>query len=330
MTRPVFREFRSILDDIHDLLTFKREFAILLRLIHDLSMATSSFNQFRLKTLKEEYDKLRPGKDSLLKLLDESEISESVYNSNAIENSTLTLKQTEKILMEMELSKDLSLREVFEAKNLARVIEYIRAKSAESELNKEIMLFLHQMLIGGIDDGIAGRFRAKMEYVRVGSHIAPAPEQIQPMLDRALFAYAEFSTQSSNYFIDRVALFHLEFERIHPFNDGNGRMGRVITNWQLQKIGFPPVIIRNKEKQNYYDSFKEYDGKRKTEIMEQILTLALMESLNKRIAYLAGKEIVTLAEYSKSSDKSLSALLNMAKRQTIPAFREKGVWMIGA
>jgi len=70
---------------------------------------------------------------SLLKLIDESELSESVFNSNAIENSTLTLKETERILMEMGISRNVSVREVFEAKNLARVLEYIRSKSVEPE-----------------------------------------------------------------------------------------------------------------------------------------------------------------------------------------------------
>src|SRR5438552_18338297 len=98
----------------------------------------------RLETLKAEYDSMRIGKESLLALVDEAEIPEAVYNSNAIENSTLTLKETEKILLDMEVSRDVSLREVFEAKNLARVMEYISTKSLQ-ELSKEIILLLHQI-----------------------------------------------------------------------------------------------------------------------------------------------------------------------------------------
>ena len=61
----------------------------------------------------------------------------------------------------MEVARGVSLREVYEAKNLARVIGYIRAKSKETEVNRELILLLHQMLIGGIDDNIAGRFRGR-------------------------------------------------------------------------------------------------------------------------------------------------------------------------
>ncbi len=98
-------------------------------------MAISAPIKKNIRNLKEEYDRLRKGKESLLAIIDDAEVSESVYNSNAIENSTLTLKETEKILLEMEVSRDVSVREVFEAKNLARVIEYIRKRIQEPKFN---------------------------------------------------------------------------------------------------------------------------------------------------------------------------------------------------
>jgi len=289
-------------------------------------MSTSNLIKNRLQKLKSEFDALRVGKESLLTMIDETEIPESVYNSNAIENSTLTLKETEKILLEMEVTRNVSLREVFEAKNLARVIGYIKNKCQETEINKETILLLHQMLIGGINDNIAGRFRNKGEYVRVGTHIAPAPEHVESMVDSAL---NDYTSKLSAYFLDRIAEFHLQFENIHPFIDGNGRIGRVIVCFQLQRLGFPMIIIRDKEKQIYYGSFGEYKAKKNTKTMEKVITLALMESLHKRITYLNGENIITLAEYSKKQKQSTSALLNSARRQNIPAFREKGVWKIG-
>ncbi len=289
-------------------------------------MATTLPIKNRLKTLKSDYDRLRVGKDALLKLIDEAEISEMVYNSNAIENSTLTLKETEKILLEMELSRDINLREVFEAKNLARVIEYVRQKSQEVEITKDLILLLHQMLIGGIDDRIAGRFRHGGEYVRVGTHIAPAPEHIERMTEEILI---EYTSNQNCYFTDKIALFHLDFETIHPFVDGNGRMGRVIINYQLQRLGFPVIIIRDKEKKDYYEGFNRYRDNHDTRKTERILSLALMESLHKRIAYLKGETIIPLSDYSKTVHKTMQTILNAAKRQTIPAFREKGIWKIG-
>lgn len=288
-------------------------------------MAANNPAKKRIQELKTEFDSRRKGKDSLLAMVDEAEIPEVVYNSNAIENSTLTLKETEKILLDMEVSRNVSVREVFEAKNLARVIGYVRAKSQEKEIDKEIILLLHQMLIGGINDGIAGRFRAKGEYVRVGSYVASVPEHIEPMIEETLL---EYSSNLNSYFLDKIAKFHLDFEIIHPFNDGNGRIGRVLINYQFQRLGFPRIIVRDREKKDYYQAFGDYRGNKNTKMMEKILALGLMESFHKRITYLKGETIIPLADYTKRHKLSGPALSNAARRQKIPAFREKGVWKI--
>lgn len=290
-------------------------------------MATNKQVRDRLRILKKEFDELKAGKEALLTVIDEAELPEAVYNSNAIENSTLTLSDTEKILLEAEASVDASPREIFEAKNLARVSEYIREKARMHDLDKETILLLHKMLITGIDDSIAGRFRAQHEYVRVGTHVAPPPEHVERMVDAAL---AEYASNHETYTPDEIARFHLEFEHIHPFCDGNGRIGRVLMNWQLTRLGYPPIIIRDKEKHLYYAGFPVYRDKKDTKPMEKVLTLALVESLHKRIAYLRGAEIVRLSDYAKKAGKTSAALTNAARRQNIPAFREKGVWKIVA
>jgi len=289
-------------------------------------MSTNNPNKKKIEILQKEYNSLRKGKESLLGMIDEAEIPESVYNSNAIENSTLTLKETEKILMEMEISRNVSLREVFEAKNLARVIDHTKKNLKNAEITEEIILLLHKMLISGIEDNIAGRFRNKGEYVRVGTYIAPAPEHVEVMIKELLFEYSNNLTQ---YFIDKIAKFHLEFESIHPFCDGNGRIGRVLLNYQLMRFGFPMIIIRNKEKKEYYKSFRDYRESKNSKTLGKIIFLAIAESLHKRIAYLKGEKIVPLTDYAKQHKKSVTATLNAARRQTVPAFREKNIWKIG-
>ena len=291
-------------------------------------MATTKPIKERIKKLKEQYDSLKPGRESLLSMIDDVEVPENVYNSNAIENSTLTLKETEKILLEMEVSRKVSTREVYEAKNLARVVAYIRTKSREIEIDKDTILLLHKMLIGGIDDSIAGRFRKTGEYVRVGDHIAPAPEHVDMMIDSAL---SEYRNDLDQYFVDKIAKFHLDFETIHPFCDGNGRIGRTVICYQLQRLGFPPVIIRDKEKQVYYSGFPEYRRSKNSKIMERVVDLALIEALHKRVTYLKGEHVFTLSEYHQKFKVPItaSAFTNSARRQNIPAFRERGVWKIG-
>lgn len=280
----------------------------------------------KIDILKREFDKLKQGKETLLALIDEAEIAESVYNSNAIENSTLTLKETEKIILEMEISRNISLREVFEAKNLARIFSFLKNSDKKQEINKDNILFFHRMLLQNINEKISGRFRSSNEYVKVGMHIGADPSKISDLINELLLQY---SSDNSTYFLDKIAKFHLEFEAIHPFNDGNGRIGRFLINLQLSNLGFPNVIVKNKEKNMYYMAFNEFNYSKNIKPMLNIINKALTESLHKRIAYLKGLKIVTLSEYAKSKKLFGSSLFNSAKRQSIPAFREKGVWKIG-
>ena len=250
----------------------------------------------RITTLRQRYYKAASGKESLLKLISETEISEQVYNSNAIENSTLSLEETEKILLQIDLDRYITDREIFEAKNLARVVNYIEKKAKEKELTLEVILSLHKMLIANIDDNIAGRFRKNNEYVKVGNHIAPSPKEIVTLLEDAIAGY-----HGSNHknIAKRIARLHLAFEHIHPFVDGNGRIGRIINNYLLIREGFVPMNIKFIDRQKYYDAFKEFDKKGATKIMEEIVSKALTNSYHKRLAYLEGKKIVTLLVYNK-------------------------------
>jgi len=280
----------------------------------------------KISALRERYYQASIGKDALIKIIAETEVAEQVYNSNAIENSTLTFEETEKILLQIDLDRFISERELFEAKNLARVVSYIDKRAKEQELGLELILFLHKMLISNICDDVAGRFRKNNEYVRVGNHIAPDPKEVTDLLTKAL---AEYNAASFDNIIRRIAKLHLTFEHIHPFIDGNGRIGRVINNYLLIREGYVPINIKFIDRKKYYDAFKEFDGHGKTAIMEEIVGKALTNSYHKRLAYLEGKKIITLAEYAKSNKLSHSNLINKAGRQTIEAFLEKGVWKIG-
>jgi Fic family protein len=280
----------------------------------------------QLASARREFEAHRAGKSDLLRLLDDSERPDSVYNSNAIENSTLTLEETERILLAVEISRHMDLREVHEAQNLARVSDYIRTHHSEP-LDLERIATLHRMLLGNIDERIAGRFRGPGEYVRVGPHIAPPPEQVEAMLSTLLVEYeAGVDGRASQ----RIARLHLEFERIHPFNDGNGRIGRVIINYALYRLGFPPVIVRSRGKERYYAMLRAYDDRRDTNPFEDHLISLMLESLHRRIAYLRGVEIRPAADHAKRIGMPTNTLLNQARRQIIPAFRERGTWKIPA
>ncbi len=237
------------------------------------------YNQ--IHSLRERYFKAAHKKEALITLLFETETAEQVYNSNAIENSTLTLEETEKILLQLDLDRYISERELFEARNLARVVEYINLKAKEGELTLEKILQLHKMLISNIRDDIAGRFRQNDEWVRVADHIALAPGQVVGALESMLVSYHGSYSES---IIKRIANLHLTFEKIHPFVDGNGRVGRAINNYLLIREGFVPINIKFIDRNQYYNAFDDFNRGGRTSIMEELVGKAITNSYHKRLA----------------------------------------------
>lgn len=124
----------------------------------------------KIALLHEQYKTLSADKTDVLKEIALAEIPEAVYHSNAIENSTLSLADTEKILLQNTVPKNLNAREVFEAKNLAKVTGRL-LQNQDKKLSVEYMIELHNILLAHIDDRIAGRFRSGKEWVRIGNHL---------------------------------------------------------------------------------------------------------------------------------------------------------------
>lgn len=278
----------------------------------------------KIDALLDTYAALREDNPEAIAEIARAEVAEAVYNSNAIENSTLTLEDTENILAGFT-ARAHDVREVFEAKNLAEVTEELIR--GVGKLDANLILRLHGMLLRGINDDWAGRFRRRGEWVRVGAHMGANPEYVDRLVETIITEYCE----DENYFIDRVARFHAEFETIHPFSDGNGRVGRDIINQQLLELGAPPIIIPNKGKErHYYPVFRGYPVSGDYSALSTLIARQLIESLNKRITLITAPKVIRLSEWAKVNGVSGSVAANKAARGTIPAFRQRGTWMIDA
>ena len=281
----------------------------------------------RIAVLSEQYKKLVKSKPEAVREISIAEIPEMVYNSNAIENSTLTLKDTEDILLRDSIKRDHDIREIYEAKNLAEITKILLNNSYKLLTVKQ-MLDLHKLLLAGIKDDWAGRFRSDKEWVRVGAHVGANPDFVERLVNELV---TDYSKQDNRYFLDKIAWFHAEFETIHPFNDGNGRLGRVLINQQLMALEFPPVIIQNKSKHtSYYPAFDSYRVTGKFDDFTELLASLLIESLYKRITLLSAPKIITVTEWAKANNVAGNVAINKAIRGTIPAFRMREKWMIAA
>ena len=278
----------------------------------------------KIDALLDRYAALREDAPEAVAEIARAEVAESVYNSNAIENSTLTLEETENILAGFT-ARPHDLREVFEAKNLADVTEELIR--GVGKLDANLILRLHRMLLRGINDDWAGRFRRRGEWVRVGAHMGANPEYVDRLVDTAIAEYYE----DTNFFVDRIARVHAEFATIQPFSDGNGRIGRVIINQQLLELGAPPIIIPNKGKErHYYPVFRGYPVSGDFSALSTLIARQLVESLHKRITLLTAPRVIRLSEWAKVNGVSGSVAAKTGARGTIPAFRQRGTWMIDA
>lgn len=279
----------------------------------------------KIEVLRNQLSALSTGNEKVLNEIALAEIAEMVYNSNAIENSTLTLEETEKILGGANLERKVNVREVFEAKNLATITEMLLHRP-KKKLTVELILNLHKTLLRNVDDQIAGRFRTGKEWVRVGNHLGANPSFLNTLMQELADTY---NKNKDGYFLDKIAHFHAEFETIHPFVDGNGRIGRVLINLQLINAGYPPIIIQNKSKhKDYYPLFTRYPVTLKFNVFTDLFTVLLQEALHKRIAMLTAKKIIPLSLWASANKIKPNIAANKAKRQTIPAFRLREKWMI--
>lgn len=281
----------------------------------------------RIAILSAQYKELIANNEDAIRQIAIAEIPEMVYNSNAIENSTLTLKDTEDILLRDSIKKDHDIREIYEAKNLAKITQNLLDNSAVL-LDTKLILKLHKTLLSGISDDWAGRFRSGKEWVRIGTHVGANPDFVPGLVSDLLNDYHGLNNR---YFLESIAWFHAEFETIHPFNDGNGRLGRVLINQQLMNLGYPPIIIPNKGKHtNYYPAFDSYRVTAKYDAFTELFAGLLIESLYKRITLLSAPKVITVSAWAKANNVAGNIAANKASRGTIPAFRMREKWTIAA
>lgn len=278
----------------------------------------------RIHAVRARYRELAAAHPEAVAQIALAELPESVHQSNTIENSTLTLEETERIIAGGLPSASRDLCEVYEASNLARVTSDLL--TAEQPLTVEVILRWHRDLLVGIRDGAAGRFRRSSEWVRVGTHLGATPAFVPELVERAL---ERASAGPPKEVIERIAWFHCEFEVIHPFVDGNGRIGRVLMNHQLLRAGLPPVIVRARSRRSdYYPALDEYSRTDRHDAMTRLLALLVLEAMHKRITMVTSRGVVPLATWAREAGVRGNVAANKAKRQTIPAFRLRDRWMI--
>lgn len=224
---------------------------------------------------KKELDTKRPLTEGEVARLTEEFIVEYTYNSNAIEGNTLTLRETDMVLRGLTIDKK-PLKDHLEAVGHKEAFEFVSELVKDNiQMSERIIKQIHYLVLADKKDdrGVYRRVPVRI----MGAQNEPVqPYLIQPKMEQLMVDFAE----STEHIVTKLAHFHIEFESIHPFIDGNGRTGRLLVNLELMKAGFLPINIKFTDRILYYNAFDEYHVNHNLSAMEKLFARYVNERLN--------------------------------------------------
>jgi len=194
------------------------------------------------------------------------------YNTNAIEGSTITLEETREIIHN-KISPNKLLRDVKETEAHSKV--FLQMLKKRGIITKELLLAWHRNIFGETKLDIAGKFRDYL--VRVGPHLAPDWQDVENLM-KELIEFIDKNKKMNS--VELAGRAHYQFEKIHPFGDGNGRVGRILMNYILWHNGYPMLIIEYKKRKSYYRALQKDEDNFVSYFIRRYLTVHKKRYLN--------------------------------------------------
>ena len=214
---------------------------------------------------KVELDSRRPLTAGEVARLNEEFIIEYTYNSNAIEGNTLTLRETDLVLRGLTIDQK-PLKDHMEAVGHKEAFDFVSELVKDNvPISENIIKQIHYLVLADKKED-RGVYRRVPVRIMGAQHEPVQPYLIGPKMEQLLYDFAA----STEHIVTKLARFHIEFEGIHPFIDGNGRTGRLLVNLELMKAGFPPIDIKFTDRITYYNAFDEYHAKNDLSVMETL------------------------------------------------------------
>ena len=225
--------------------------------------------------LKQELDRRRPLTQGELKRLRDEFLVEYTYHSNAIEGNTLTLQETALVLEGVTIDRK-PLKDHLEAVGHRDAFLYVQELvQNHTPFSEQVIRQIHTLVLMDRpeDRGIYRRIPVR---IMGAFHTPPDPVLVPEQMEQLV---AAFAAKSRLHPIFRAALFHLQFEGIHPFVDGNGRTGRLILNLMLMQAGYPPINVKYRDRKRYYEAFDAYYRDQNPGAMLKLVVAELKEQL---------------------------------------------------
>ena len=228
-----------------------------------------------IKTKLETLKTRRPLTEGELERLNEEFLIEYTYNSNAIEGNTLTLRETDMVLRGLTVDQK-SLKEHLEVIGHKEAFDYVKQLVSENkQINEKVIKDIHYLVLANKRED-RGVYRRVPVRIMGATHEPPQPYLIASKMEELLKKYKN----SNEDIVTKLARFHIEFESIHPFIDGNGRTGRLLVNLELMKAGYPPIDIKFTDRLKYYEAFDEYHAKHNVSAMANMFARYLNQRLD--------------------------------------------------
>ncbi|MFY7994091.1 MAG: Fic family protein [Bacteriovoracaceae bacterium] len=284
----------------------------------------------RLTSSLAELNRHRPLKASTLKKLREQFTVEMTYHSNAIEGNRLTLKETLLVLREGVTIKGKNLQEHLEAKNHEEAMNFLFEvvdSKKRLTLSHQLIRQLHQLVVKDTEASIAGTYRNTDVQILGSKHRPPPGYQVQEQMTKFFEWMAE---SKSNYHpVEFAALAHHRFVAIHPFEDGNGRTGRLLMNLLLMRNDYPIAIIQKNDRTKYYNALDDADAGDMLAIV-RIVAQAVERTLSIYIKAIvkssSQSELLLLSELADKTEFSAKHLNLLARKGMLKAQKEGRNW----
>lgn len=219
----------------------------------------------QIEQKKDELDHKRPLTEGEVARLNEEFVVEYTYNSNAIEGNTLTLRETDLVLRGLTIDQK-PLKDHMEAVGHKEAFEFVSEMvKSNTPLSEKLIKQIHYLVLADKKED-RGVYRRVPVRIMGAKHEPVQPYLIAPKMEQLLKDYEN----NNEHIVTKLARFHIEFESIHPFIDGNGRTGRLLVNLELMKAGYPPIDIKFTDRIAYYNAFDEYHTKHNLSEMENL------------------------------------------------------------
>ncbi|MDD5143409.1 Fic family protein [Methanoregula sp.] len=276
----------------------------------------------RIREKKERLDTLRPlDRDLILRLHDEMRLLHT-YHSNAIEGNTLTLSETKLVLEEGITIGGKTLREHLEATNNARGYDLIARLSSEKvPINHVTIQQIHEVVTRGILE-TAGQYRTRNVRITGAPRTPPDWKDVIPGMDHLI----DGISRDDRPVVEMSAFLHHRFVAIHPFIDGNGRIARLLGNLFLLRHGYPPIVLEQKNRLQYYRALRDADLGN-PEPFTRFIAGAVSASLTRYLAVAGGESsLIPLRELAEGSPYSQEYLSLAARKGLLDAVKVDSTW----